>query len=431
MSLSLRIFLSFWLATILLAASFFLLGRYSGDKAVDSAQVALRAQAEVVASLWLEDGQRSTMHWLFQQASEQRPMLINVQGLSPFPRHRSKHSVWNKSPISAGVHRLKFGRIAVIAELPGIAPPLYLVKQLDGGPMQRLSLLNRLLLAIAIIGLLSFALASVLSRPIRQLRRAVQVISGGDLSARVTIQGHDEVSALAEDFNLMAQRLSEMLASQRQLVSDVSHELRSPLARLRIALELAQRASDPATALARVEKEADELELLVTDLLSLARMESGQSVLEKQSLSLCQLIEKIAEDARFEGEARQLQVVLEHCDDLILTADPVLLKSAIENVVRNGLNFSRDQGRLLISTRLLGDAVEICVEDEGEGVPEAALGRLFEPFTRVEQSRVRRSGGFGLGLAITGRVLLAHGGQARAENRSGGGLRVILRLPLG
>lgn len=431
MSLSLRIFLSFWLATILLAASFFLLGRYSGDKAVDSAQVALRAQAEVVASLWLEDGQRSTMHWLFQQASEQRPMLINVQGLSPFPRHRSKHSVWNKSPISAGVHRLKFGRIAVIAELPGIAPPLYLVKQLDGGPMQRLSLLNRLLLAIAIIGLLSFALASVLSRPIRQLRRAVQVISGGDLSARVTIQGHDEVSALAEDFNLMAQRLSEMLASQRQLVSDVSHELRSPLARLRIALELAQRASDPATALARVEKEADELELLVTDLLSLARMESGQSVLEKQSLSLCQLIEKIAEDARFEGEARQLQVVLEHCDDLILTADPVLLKSAIENVVRNGLNFSRDQGRLLISTRLLGDAVEICVEDEGEGVPETALGRLFEPFTRVEQSRVRRSGGFGLGLAITGRVLLAHGGQARAENRSGGGLRVILRLPLG
>lgn len=429
MSLFLRIFISFWVAAILLAASFFILGRYSGGEAIESAEVALEAQAEVVAALWLKGGQGATMHWLFQQASRERPVLVNQQGISPFPQHRMVKEIWQQSPVSAGVHRLEFGRIAVIVQLPEVKPPLYLVKQIGPGHMQQASILARLLLAIVIIGLVSFVLATVLTRPIRRLRNAVQVISAGDLSARVSITGRDEVSALAADFNLMAERVSEMLASQRRLVSDVSHELRSPLARLRIALELAERAKDPASAFTRIEKEADELEQLVTDLLSLARIESGQSSLEKQKVLLGQLIRKIVADANFEGEAHRRQVVLEHCDDASVNGDPVLLNAAIENVVRNGLRFTREGSSVMVRLEQLGSSVVITIDDEGEGVPESALSLLFEPFARVEEARDRHTGGFGLGLAITGRTLLAHGGEARAENRPDGGLRVILTLP--
>ena len=430
MSLFLRIFLSFWLATILFAFSFFLLGRYSGSEAIESAEVGLKAQAEVVAAQLLKDGRRSVMHWLFQQASHERPILVNQQGFSPFPRHRMGMKRWNKSPISVGVHRLKFGQIAVIAALPDVSPPLYLIKQFEHRQTQRLPILVWLLLAIIIIGLVSIALASTLTRRIRQLRSAVQVISAGDLSARVSLSGRDEVSALATDFNVMAERVSEMLASQRQLVSDVSHELRSPLARLRIALELAERAKDPAAALARVEKEADELEQLVTDLLSLARIESGQFQLEKHKVPLCQLLNKIVADANFEGEAHQRQVILEHCDEVTINGDPVLLNAAIENVVRNGLRFTKDDSSVVIRLQQQDSTIEITIDDEGEGVPEAALSQLFEPFARIAEARDRHTGGFGLGLAITGRTLIAHGGEAKAQNRSDRGLRVILTLPV-
>ena len=431
MSLFLRIFISFWLAAILLASSFFLLGRFSGNKAIESTELALAAQAEVVAALWLRGGQRETMHWLFQQARHERPILVNQQGVSPFIQHRQGNEKWDQSPVSEGVHRLKFGRVAVIVRLPEVNPSLYLVKAVAPGHMQGLSMISMLTIAAVIIGLVSYLLARLLTRPIRQLRQAVQVIAAGDLSARANISGRDEVAALAADFNLMAQRVSEMLASQRQLVSDVSHELRSPLARLRIALELAERAKDPATALARVEKEADELEQLVTDLLSLARIESGQSLLEKQEVSLCPLLRKIVSDANFEGEAGRRQVILDHCDDVRVEGDPVLLDAAIENVVRNALRFTPQDSQVVIALRQQPHTIVITVDDQGDGVPEAALKLLFEPFARVAEARDRHSGGFGLGLAITGRTLLAHGGDARAENRPDGGLRVTLTLPCG
>jgi len=430
MSLFQRIFLSFWLAAILLASSFFLLGRYSGGEAIERTETILTAQAEVVASLWLEGGQRTTMHWLFQQSQQERPLLLNGEGESPFPRHRDRNEKWPHGPLSAGVQRLQFGRVAVVVALPDVSPPLYLVKQLYPGQLHRLPMAAWLLLAIVIIGLVSFTLAAILSRRIRHLRSAAQVIAEGDLSARVTLKGRDEVSALATDFNLMAERISEMMASQRRLVSDVSHELRSPLARLRIALELAERAQDPAQALTRIGKEADELEQLVSDLLSLARIESGQSLMERQPVPLCELLNTIVADANFEGEALKRRVVLESCDKSSVEGDPVLLHAAIENVVRNALRYTPEGSTIGINLRQQNRALQITIEDQGPGVPEEALDRLFEPFARVAEARDRNSGGYGLGLAITGRTLIAHGGDAKAENRPGGGLRVTLTLPI-
>lgn len=428
MSLFLRIFLTFWLAAILLAGSFFLLGRYSGSEAIERTEAILEGQAEVVAALWLDAGRRATRNWFSQQNRRHRPQLVDEQGLSPFLRHRGRDKPWLRSPVTAGVKQLKFGRVAVIVALPGVSPPLYLVKQLDLGHMHRLPLLVWVLIAIVIIGLVSYALAKVLSRRIRLLRSAAQVISAGNLTARVTITGSDEISALAKDFNLMAERINEMMASQRQLVSDVSHELRSPLARLRIALGLAERAEDPSLSLMRIEKEADELERLVTDLLSLARIESGQSKMDRQPVPMCELLKNIVSDANYEGKDHRRSVLLESCDEATVMGDPVLLHAAIENVVRNALSYTPEGSSVVIRLQRHERELAITIDDQGPGVPEDALARLFEPFSRVAESRDRHSGGYGLGLAITGRTLLAHGGKAVAENRPAGGLRVILTL---
>jgi len=428
MSLFLRIFLTFWLAAILLAGSFFLLGRYSGSEAIERTEAILEGQAEVVAALWLDAGRRATRNWFSQQNRRHRPQLVDEQGLSPFLRHRGRDKPWLRSPVTAGVKQLKFGRVAVVVALPGVSPPLYLVKQLDLGHMHRLPLLVWVLIAIVIIGLVSYALAKVLSRRIRLLRSAAQVISAGNLTARVTITGSDEISALAKDFNLMAERINEMMASQRQLVSDVSHELRSPLARLRIALGLAERAEDPSLSLMRIEKEADELERLVTDLLSLARIESGQSKMDRQPVPMCELLKSIVSDANYEGKDHRRSVLLESCDEATVMGDPVLLHAAIENVVRNALSYTPEGSSVFIRLQRHERELAITIDDQGPGVPEDALARLFEPFSRVAESRDRHSGGYGLGLAITGRTLLAHGGKAVAENRPAGGLRVILTL---
>ncbi|MCK4707281.1 MAG: ATP-binding protein, partial [Gammaproteobacteria bacterium] len=192
---------------------------------------------------------------------------------------------------------------------------------------------------------------------------------------------------------------------------------------------LAERADDPADSLQRIEKEANELETLITGLLTLARIESGQSQLEKQSLALCELLTKIVEDANYEGQATQRIVSLNHCDRVMLTADPVMLHSAIENVVRNALRYTPPDSKISINVHQSHDSVTITVDDQGEGVPPQAIDKLFEPFARVAEARDRLSGGYGLGLAITGKVIQAHAGQVTAENREEGGLRVTLTLP--
>ncbi len=429
MSLFLRIFLSFWLAAILLAASFYLMGRFSGGEAIERNEAILKAQADIVASLWLNNGRRATMHWLSALPLLERPHLVNAQGKSMMRKGPRKQKSMPIRPMIAGIHHKKNGKVVIIATLPRVTPPLFLVRHLDKRQLHRMPMIYLLPLALVIISLVSYFLASVLTKRIRQLRSTVQVIAEGDLSARVTLKGSDEVSALATDFNRMADRINDMLNSQRQLVSDVSHELRSPLARLRIALELAERSDNPATSLHRIEKEADELESLVTGLLSLARIESGQSQLEKQSLSLCELLNQIVEDANYEGQAMQRRVQLDNCDNITLFADPVMLRSAIENVVRNALHYTPKNSEVIVNALQTQGSVTITVDDQGEGVPPKALNKLFEPFARVAEARDRLSGGYGLGLAITGKVMQAHAGQVTAENRQQGGLRVTLILP--
>lgn len=432
MNLFVRIFLFFWLTAALLAASFFVLGRLSGGQVIERNHEILKAQAVTVSALWQQDRHRATRHWLFQLPGRDRPILLDTLGRSPFPMHANANRGAIKRlnyPLESGIQRHRHGYVSLIEAVPDVQPPLFLVRQLEPSQLHRMPIWLWLVAALLIISLVSYLLAHFLSRRIRHLRHAVQRLSDGDLSSRVSLSGRDEVSELAADFNQMADRINDMLDSQRRLVSDVSHELRSPLARLRIALELAQRSDDTSTALPRIEKEANELENLVTELLSLARIESGQFQLEKQDTDINKLLQKIVHDANFEGEAKHCEVRLGSSEAITLSVDPVLIRAAIENVVRNAIHYSPEHSIVQVSTRLSPEEFTITIEDSGIGVPEQSLELLFKPFTRVAEARDRSSGGFGLGLAITGKSLLAHGGEAIAENREQGGLRVILVLP--
>jgi two-component system sensor histidine kinase CpxA len=428
MSLSLRIFLTFWLAMLLLAGSFALLQRLYGGEVIQQSETLLQARAEVAAVLWREGGIQALHHWMDKQPDRHRLGLVNEMGESqlqrPLPRilrYRSPRE------IRPGVEHGRGRHLLLTVELSSVTPRLFLVSEIDPGRLYAIPLWIRILMAVLVTGLVSLLLARVLTRKVKPLRLAAQRMAEGDLSGRVQLKGRDEISALGADFNLMAERLNDLLQSQRQLVRDVSHELRSPLARLRVALELAERSQDHKKALGRIEKEADELERLITELLSLARLESGQAGLEQQTLQLHELVAKVVTDAEFEAEAQEKQVSYRF-EPFTLVGDGVLLRSAVENVVRNAIRHTPEGGLVQVALEKVVPGCVIRVRDMGPGVEESQLRILFEPFTRTTEARERSSGGFGLGLAITRRAMELHGGTASARNHPEGGFEVSLHL---
>ena len=239
----------------------------------------------------------------------------------------------------------------------------------------------------------------------------------------------DEVGTLARDFDTMAERLQALVTDKETLLRDVSHELRSPLARIRVALALAQRRSDQDAQpdLARIERETERLDELVGQVMTLTRLRTATAP-RRELVQLDTLISEVVDDARFEHP----QSVIEYkCGAVAqLSGDPDGLKSAIENVVRNALAYSEPGHPIVVGLTVTADEAIIRVLDRGPGVAPEELTRIFEPFYRTDKSRDHRNGGQGIGLAITARVMELHGGSVAAENCPGGGLEVVLRLPL-
>jgi len=431
-SLFTKIFLAFWLAAVLLGGAMFLGERSLGDRELEIAEHRLAAHAETAATLYQEQGLPAVANWLLslQREDDRNIVLFDERGNLPFSQRHSPRMErrLDAQALQPGVSRVGPGRYLVVAALGETTPRYYLASLVSLERQHRLTPGTRILLAILITGLISLGLAAMLTRPIRRLRLAAQQMAGGDLSVRVGGRGKDEVAELARDFDVMAERLREMLESQRRLLSDVSHELRSPLARLRVALELLEKSGNGERAIQRIGKEADELERLVSNLLSLARLESGQSTLERKQVSLQQILENVVNDAEFEAAAREKHVTLQVERDFTLKGDPVLLRAAIENVVRNAVRHTAEQSTVTVRLGLVRDGALVEVCDQGEGVPEAELSRMFEAFTRIGEARDRHSGGFGLGLSIASQVMAAHGGRISAANRSEGGLCVSLHF---
>jgi signal transduction histidine kinase len=235
----------------------------------------------------------------------------------------------------------------------------------------------------------------------------------------------------------MAERIESLLTAQGRLLTDISHELRSPLARLNVALELARQRSGPEaqSALERIDREATRLNGLIAELLTIARLEGSEGSMPRFPVQLEPLIQEIARDGEFEAQNRICHVELSVVHDCVVIGNPALLHSAIENVVRNAVRYT-GQGteveiRLEEAQGSFGSEAVITVTDSGPGVPEDALDKIFQPFYRIDDARGRQTGGVGLGLAITERAVRLHGGTVKAANRPQGGLMVEIRLPLG
>jgi two-component system sensor histidine kinase CpxA len=296
----------------------------------------------------------------------------------------------------------------------------------------------RLILALLISGVICFALARYLTTPILRLSAAAGQIAAGELKARTPAalaRRRDELGRLVRDFNHMAEQIESLIRSQQQLLRDISHELRSPLARLNVALGLArQRAAEPAQpSLDRIELESERLNEMIGRLLTLARVEGATEPPQRARLSLSTLLEEIVDDARFEASQRRCTVQFSAPGNCEVYATAELLRSAIENVIRNAIRYSPEGAAVEVGMTCAAGGreprVQIKVRDRGPGVPENELKDIFRPFYRVAQARERASGGAGIGLAITEAVIRLHGGAVGAENATGGGLQVTITLP--
>ncbi len=286
-----------------------------------------------------------------------------------------------------------------------------------------------LFLAIALITttLLSWLFAKTLTNPILHIQGSAKRLASGDWQTRVgkAAKRQDELGQLARDFNKMAEQLESMWGAQKRLLADVSHELRSPLARLQMALGLAhQQNVDPAT-LSRVEREADRMEALVSQLLTLSRAEAGEATMQKHALSL--VLNDVLTDANFEAANKNKQLRIDDIPKKTVVIDSMMFCRAVENVLRNAIRHSKLDTHIAFSE----DAQHwyIHITDDGDGLTSEECERIFSPFYRATLARERESGGVGLGLSIAKAAVELHHGRIIAEPSERGGLRVTMSFP--
>lgn len=297
----------------------------------------------------------------------------------------------------------------------------------------------RLAAILAVAGALCFWLARQITSPIDKLRAATRELANDHLATRVDktiLSRGDELADLGNDFDRMAERIETLVSAQRRLLSDVSHTLRSPLARLNVALGLARQQANPEVLdhLDRIERETDRLNKLIGQLLTMARVESGLDHGAQKIFDLGMLVEEVAADGDYEARSRQRVVQLRQPAPCMVEGVREMLRTAVENVVRNAVHHTAERTPVEIGLECVDvgrdQRAVITVRDHGAGVPEAALGELFTPFHQVTDSAQRPADSTGLGLAITARAFRLHGGAVAAANAPGGGLVVTLQLPM-
>ncbi|MEN6331735.1 MAG: ATP-binding protein [Smithella sp.] len=315
---------------------------------------------------------------------------------------------------------------------PGTEPP--------PAPYGDMSFLFLRLIAILVVsGIICYLLARYLSTPIIKLSNATRRFAVGDFSIRVNSEmgkRKDEMSDLASDFDHMACRIESLLTSQRTLLRDISHELRSPLARINVALELCRNHSEGEAIeyLERIGQEAETLNELIEEILTLNRVESGIAEFKNEKIDLAHLINQIAVDAEFEAKSRKRSVKIVQSEQCVFTGNEKLIRRAVENIVRNAVIYTVSGSTVELSLKKVlldgRSCAAIKVRDYGPGVPENEIANIFQPFYRINDDRDRRTGGAGIGLAIADAAIRLHGGSIKAVNVPGGGLSVEITLPM-
>lgn len=422
--IALKIFLSFWIVFAVLIASFAVLPDRGADVRFTDH---VHENGLVAAALLERHGRESCAD--FSAEVEQRARMQLVL----FDRQRT--AVCH----AAAVDPTAFAPTAIAAVRgPSGAPFTAAARPLPGFDAMAVRLpfpFGTVALAILVSGIACFTVARYLARPLQRVRDASYRLASGDLQARagpsVGIR-RDEIGDLVRDFDAMAARIEALVHAQGQLLSDISHELRSPLARLNIALELARRKTGPDAHadLDRIEAEAERMNELIGRVLALARAESSEAAAPAGSVDVADVVRRVARDAEYEAQQQHKSVALRVAAHPIVSGDPQLVASAVENVLRNAVRYTPEHSTVDVVVDCTDRQSVITVRDHGPGVPPSEVARIFSPFHRVESARSRGSGGVGLGLAIARRAITVHRGTITAENAADGGLRVTIRIPV-
>jgi two-component system sensor histidine kinase CpxA len=337
---------------------------------------------------------------------------------------------------------MKYGIARVALLLTGQSGRDYIfATELPAGPRAALGI-NRAAIALQwgvallVSGLICFLLTRYLTAPILRLREMSQKLAAGDLSVRAgsgLARRRDEIGDLVRDFNAMASRIEELVSRQRQLTSDVSHELRSPLARLNVALDLGRERKGNDPAFEQMEEDIRLLDEMIGRLLTIAKLDTSAPQVPMIDLDLADVLSQVARHAEFESKEPNGAIRLTSAGECIVRGNAELLHSAIENVIRNAIRYTGSgtvvEVRMERENSSNGAKIRLVVRDYGPGVPESELKNIFQPFYRHTDARDRQSGGTGLGLAIADRVVRIHGGTIRAENAVPRGLRIEIVLP--
>ena len=447
-SLYWRIFRSFWLAIVLILVGTVTVAVSAAIQRRDELPWVQRGQLFAQAAVAFEtggpDALRDWLDSLSHDSAFARTFVVGPNGRDLLNR-RLPHYL--QVPLDGRTkHGQKTVRSGAIAPIGGalvlLAPDGSTYHVIVGATHERPLLFGELELpavaaatlaiALAVSTVICFFLTRHLVGPIDRLRQAAREMAAGDLSVRMRprLKGRqDDLALLAADFDTVAERVQSLLESKQQLLRDVSHELRSPLTRLQLALSLARREDRGVERqLTRIACEADRLELLIARILKLVRLERPASALQGVPVDVGNLLESISQDVAIEAEARNCTVSVRADAGLEVAGDPELLRSAFENVIRNAVRYGPSGSAVLVTAERQA-WIEVSVRDRGPGVPEKDLKLIFEPFYRVDAARDRAGGGEGLGLAIAARAIAVHGGTIEARNLPEGGLEIAMRLP--
>ncbi|MFB9136519.1 envelope stress sensor histidine kinase CpxA [Vibrio olivae] len=367
--------------------------------------------------------------------TDQEGQPLSVRNQHNFPERALQNFITTSESPETPQQKL-YGRFMIAGPLPvQLAKQnllLYVGVKWDRPPPFLLTILDKpftLLLAVMLTSTpLLLWLAWALSQPARKLERAAQRVAKGEFVVDPQLEkGTSEFRQAGASFNQMVEAVNQMISGQQRLLSDISHELRSPLTRLRMATGLAARKQGESQELTRIDTEAQRLEQMIGELLALSRIQAG-SHLTREIQPLQSLWEEILSDAQFEAEQVAKSLTFTAIPQREISGNPKLLMSAVDNVVRNAIYYSKDQVQVALSDQ--NDQLFIRVEDNGDGVPDDELDAIFRPFYRVSTARDRHSGGTGLGLAITQNAIRQHNGSIVASRSELGGLRIDMTLPL-
>jgi two-component system sensor histidine kinase CpxA len=443
--LFIKIFLGFWLVTITVLGSWLIAARYfeSMPQAIPSDnplgppprfmqrliyQLQNRSEEELPALLQSTKDKYGFKVYLIKPDGKDlygRKLAPGVAKVAEQLQMQGRRRTFLKTPdshlVGHSIYRPGQGLLdAVIAFKP---PERGLLNALGK------NLWLRVTLAVLVSGLVCFLLSRAVTNRIKQLQLASRQLAEGALGTRIEVRDHggDETDELARGFNSMAQQIEQQIMSQQRLLGDVSHELRSPLARLRIALALAQEDVDNSPRhLQRIDREAGRLEELISQLLS---SQASATSLDAH-IDLVALLIELCADASFEGESAGKRIA--YCSQLseaVVSTHGDLLKKTFENILRNALKYTADHSVVHARLNRSGDEYVIRIEDHGPGVAEAELEKLFDEFYRIDTARPRETGGYGLGLSIAKRAIDQHNGHISAENTKNG-LTIIVHLPI-